>query len=92
MNLNINQELKELIPKLQQEEYQLLEKSIIEEGCRDSIIIWNNTIIDGHNRYEICTRNNIPFKIQEMDFDNIGQVKNWMIKNQIGRASCRERV
>lgn len=62
MNLNINQELKELIPKLQQEEYQLLEKSIIEEGCRDSIIIWNNTIIDGHNRYEICTKNNIPYK------------------------------
>ena len=82
MELIINQELKELIPKLQQEEYQLLEKSIIEEGCRDSIIVWDNTIIDGHNRYEICTRNNIPFKTQEMDFDNIEDVKEWMINNQ----------
>ena len=90
MELNINQELKELIPKLQQEEYQLLEKSIIEEGCRDSIIVWDNTIIDGHNRYEICTRNNIPFKTQEMDFDNIGQVKNWMIKNQLARRNLTD--
>lgn len=87
MKLNINQELKELIPKLQQEEYQLLEKSIIEEGCRDSIIVWNGTIIDGHNRYEICTRNNIPFKTQNMDFDNIEDVKEWMINNQFSRRN-----
>ena len=87
MKLIINQELKELIPKLQQEEYQLLEKSIIEEGCRDSIIVWDNTIIDGHNRYEICTRNNIPFKTQEMDFDNIEDVKEWMINNQFSRRN-----
>ena len=87
MELIINQELKELIPKLQQEEYQLLEKSIIEEGCRDSIIIWNNTIIDGHNRYEICTRNNIPFKTQKMDFDNIENAKEWMINNQFSRRN-----
>lgn len=87
MRLIINQELKELIPKLQQEEYRLLEKSIIEEGCRDSIIVWDNTIIDGHNRYEICTRNNIPFKTQEMDFDNIEDVKEWMINNQFSRRN-----
>lgn len=85
--LEINQDLKLLIPPLQQEEYQLLEKSIIEEGCRDSIIVWNGTIIDGHNRYEICTRNNIPFKTQEMDFDNIEDVKEWMINNQFSRRN-----
>ena len=88
--LKINEELKELIPKLQQEEYQLLEKSILEEGCRDSLIVWDNTIIDGHNRYEICTRNNIPFKVQEMDFENIGQSKNWMIKNQLARRNLTD--
>lgn len=85
--LVINHELKELIPPLQKEEYQLLEKSILEEGCRDSIIVWDNTIIDGHNRYEICTRNNIPFKTQEMDFDNIEDVKEWMINNQFSRRN-----
>ena len=87
MELNINAELKELIPKLQQEEYSLLEKSLIEEGCRDSLITWNNTIIDGHNRYEICKANNIAFTTKEMEFENVEQVKEWMINNQFSRRN-----
>lgn len=90
MKLNINEELRELIPPLSTEEKQLLTESILKEGCRDSLITWDNTIIDGHNRYEICTRNNIPFKVQEMDFENIGQVKNWMIKNQLARRNLTD--
>jgi len=85
--LIINSELKELIPPLQLEEYQLLEKSIIEEGCRDSLVIWGNTIIDGHNRYEICNRNNIEFSTKEMSFDSVREVKVWMINNQFSRRN-----
>ena len=85
--LIINPELKELIPPLQLEEYQLLEKSITEEGCRDSLVIWGNTIIDGHNRYEICNRNNIEFSTKEMSFQSIGEVKVWMINNQFSRRN-----
>lgn len=90
MNLNINQELKELIPKLQQEEYQLLEKNIIEEGCRDSLIVWDNTIIDGHNRYEICNKHNIEFTTENMNFENMSQAKNWMIDNQLARRNLTD--
>lgn len=88
--LKINEELRELIPPLSTEEKQLLTESILKEGCRDSLITWNNTIIDGHNRYQICKANNIAFKVQEMDFDNIGQVKNWMIKNQLARRNLTD--
>lgn len=90
MELNINAELKELIPNLQQEEYSLLEKSLIEEGCRDSLITWNNTIIDGHNRYEICTKNNIKFEVIEMEFENISEAKNFMINNQLSRRNLTD--
>ena len=85
--LIINPELKELIPPLQLEEYQLLEKSIIEEGCRDSLVIWGNTIIDGHNRYEICIDNDIEFSTTPMEFDSIEEVKEWMINNQLARRN-----
>ena len=88
--LIINLELKELIPPLQLEEYKLLEKSIIEEGCRDSLVIWGNTIIDGHNRYEICNRNNIEFSTKEMSFESIGEVKIWMIDNQLARRNLTD--
>lgn len=85
--LEINQELRNLIPPLQKEERELLEKSIIEEGCRDSIIVWDNTIIDGHNRYEICKENDIEFKTNELEFENVEQVKEWMINNQFSRRN-----
>ena len=88
--LEINYELKSLIPALQKEEYELLEKSILEEGCRDSIIIWNNTIIDGHNRYEICTKHEIPFNTTSMEFENLGQVIKWMINNQLARRNLTD--
>jgi 16S rRNA G966 N2-methylase RsmD len=87
MNLNIDQELKDLIPKLSQDEYRLLEESILNEGCRDAIITWNDIIIDGHNRYEICSKHRIPFKTEDRDFENKDKVKEWMIINQFGRRN-----
>lgn len=90
MELIINEEFKNLIPRLQDEEKRLLERSILNEGCRDSLIIWNNTIIDGHNRYEICTRNDIDFEIEEMSFENKSQVKKWMIDNQLARRNLTD--
>lgn len=90
MKLSINEELRKLIPALQAEERDLLEISILKEGCRDSIIIWNNTIIDGHNRYEICVEHEIPFDTKEIEFKNISEAKNWMIDNQLARRNLTD--
>lgn len=87
MNLNINSELRSLIPPLQKEEYNLLEESILEEGCRDALIVWDETIVDGHNRYEICTKHGISFEVEEKHFDSIEAVREWMIDNQLGRRN-----
>ena len=59
--MEILEELESLIPPLAQEELMLLEESIINEGCRDPLVTWNDTLIDGHNRYSICQLHNIPF-------------------------------
>ena len=88
--LHIDPEFKSLIPSLSKEEYKLLEKSILSEGCRDNLIIWTNgksLLIDGHNRYEICQRNNIEFGIKEISFSNRDEAKVWIIKNQFGRRN-----
>ena len=63
IELRIDEEFKRLIPPLTHDEYALLEQSIIDDGCREALCVWRNTIIDGHNRYEICHRHNIPFRI-----------------------------
>jgi 16S rRNA G966 N2-methylase RsmD len=87
MTLTINPELKSLIPPLMPTEYAGLEQSIKTEGCRDPIVTWNGVIIDGHNRYEICTRNNIPYNTTGMAFQSMDDVKIWMFKNQISRRN-----
>mgnify|MGYP000919112909 CR=1 FL=1 len=88
--INVNEELRKLIPPLTKEEYEGLIKSIITEGCRDSIIIWNDTIVDGHNRYQICTDNNIEFKTTEKNFNDINEVKEWIIINQFSRRNIND--
>jgi len=50
-NLQVNPEFKALIPPLTPEEYRQLETNILTEGCRDPVVVWNNTIIDEYNRY-----------------------------------------
>lgn len=58
-------------------------------GCRDQIITWNNIIIDGHNRYELCNKNGIQFETLSMDyeFEDEEEVKQWIIKNQFARRN-----
>ena len=86
--LQIKEEFKSLIPKLTAEEYEGLEKSIIQEGCRDKIVTWNSHIIDGHNRYAICKKHNIAFGVLEKDnFETETDVKLWMIENQFNRRN-----
>ena len=52
--LIIDPEFESLVPPLSQEEYSQLEANILRDGCRDPITIWDNVILDGHNRYKIC--------------------------------------
>lgn len=90
MKLKIDPEFKGLIKGLQTKEYLQLESNILMDGCREAIITWNGIIVDGHNRYEICTRHNIPFRIQEMEFDCREAVIAWICANQLGRRNISE--
>ena len=87
MLLRIDNEFKNLIPPLSAEEYGLLEKSVIEEGCRDSLVVWNGVLVDGHNRYEICRKHGIKFEVTEKEFESRDHAKEWIIKNQFGRRN-----
>jgi len=85
--LKIDDEFKNLIPAIMPEEKAELEKSIIAEGCRDPLVIWNNSILDGHNRYEICQQHKINFKTVRKEFKDRDQAKIWIISNQLSRRN-----
>ena len=86
----IDNEFKGLIPPLTDEEYKGLEESILKDGCRDALVLWGEILVDGHNRYEICTRHNIPFKTVQKEFTSRDDVKLWMIGNQLARRNINK--
>lgn len=89
MELIIDSEFKNLIPPMKPEEFQGLKENIVNNGydILYPIVIWNNIIIDGHNRYSICKEFNIQFSVSEKNFNNRFEVMNWIINNQLNRRS-----
>jgi DNA modification methylase len=85
--IQIDSEFKNLIPPLSSEERQGLESSLLKEGCRDALVLWGDILIDGHNRYEICTKHNIPFKTVQREFKSRDEVILWIIANQKSRRN-----
>ena len=89
-DLTIDPELAKVAPPLADNELDILRTDILEHGCMTPIIIWNGVIVDGHNRYAICSENNIPFAVQEMEFKDVMDAKLWIISNQLGRRNMKE--
>lgn len=88
MNITINPQLRDYIDPLTQHEYLALERSLLKEGCRDALVLWEETLIDGHNRYTICQKHGIPFQTKQNDqFKSIEDVMLWMIDNHLARRS-----
>jgi len=79
---------------LAEEEFQGLEANILENGYDPAfpIITWNGTIIDGHNRYNICISNGIEFKTAEKEFPSRSAVIMWIVDNQIQRRNINKRT
>jgi hypothetical protein len=91
LNITINEELRSFIDPLTHNEYAALERSLLAEGCRDALVLWGEVLIDGHNRYEICSKHNIEFRtVQNTSFASIDDVMLWMIDNHLARRSVSD--
>lgn len=93
-NIRIIQEFAELIPPLTAEERSQLEENIKENGAaRDPLTVWGDgnsrtlILLDGHNRYEICTRLGLPYSVHELKFSSRDEAADWVDKNQLGRRN-----
>jgi uncharacterized protein YqfB (UPF0267 family) len=81
----------ELMPPLTPEEYGQLKKNIVALGYREDepILLWNDYIIDGHNRSNICKELSITPPTFDMSdkFKDESEVLLWIIDNQLGRRN-----
>ena len=87
--VKIDQEFKFLIPALPEKEYQQLEQNILRDGCTDPIKVWAgyDIILDGHNRYKICTERKIDYEVYPIELETREEAINWIIDNQLGRRN-----
>lgn len=91
MTILVNDELLAYIDPLTPDEHDALERSLLAEGCRDALVLWGEVLVDGHNRYGICTRHGIPFNtVQNTHFKSMDDVHLWMIEQHLGRRSVSD--
>lgn len=91
LNITINDELRSFVDPLSPIEQAALERSLLAEGCRDALVLWRDTLIDGHNRYELCQKHGIPFRtVHNNTFESIEDVMLWMIDNHLARRSVSD--
>ena len=89
INLKIDPEIQSQIPPLTDDELKQLEENILKEGKLISpLIVWNNTLVDGHNRYAILQKHpEIYFSTMPLSFESREDVLAWICKNQLGRRN-----
>lgn len=89
-DLVLDDEFERLIPPLAEEESKLLEESLLQDGCRDPLSVWNGTLLDGYNRYHICQKHNIPYRTVTVPVSDRDEAIAWICCNQMARRNISE--
>lgn len=87
IEIQIDPEFRDLIPRLSADERAQLEANIVADGCRDPLTLWGHILLDGHNRHEICTRLGLPFRTVHVDLTDRDAAMDWIDANQLGRRN-----
>mgnify|MGYP001191822013 CR=1 FL=1 len=75
MQITVDNELKSYIRPLKDEEFEKLKESILIEGIRDPLVVWQGILLDGHHRYKIAQELGLEYKIVEIELPNKEAVK-----------------
>ncbi len=98
MSLVIDPEFENVLGPLKEDELELLEKSLLQVGCRDPLIagkVAGSTgyvLLDGHNRYKICQKHKISYVIQSMPrIMDREEAIDWIIRNNLARRNLQDK-
>lgn len=100
--IQIDEELADLLPKLSEDDSSSLTQSLLDNGFDQKfgrIKVWfpedndgTGYIVDGHNRYKICSKNGIELSdycFEPVFFDSKEDVIKWMLENQLARRNLQ---
>lgn len=91
----IDPEFEKLFDPLGENEAAILQAAIERDGMTQPIIVWGNDehgvfqniLVDGHNRLRICRKIRKKYEILYMDFADRAAAIQWMVMNQLGRRN-----
>ena len=94
MELCILPEIQQRLLPLRDEELRELERSVLDEGIRDPLVVWRKDgqliLVDGHHRYELAKKHGLLFQIIEREFRDLDEVLIWVDRNQLGRRNLTD--
>jgi len=67
----------------------------LRDGCRESLSVWKTEdsqriLLDGHNRYKICTESHRDFQISNIKLASRDAAKLWILEHQVGRRNLTD--
>jgi len=91
----IDPKIQRLLRPLSADERAQLLASLQADGCLQPLTVYRrddgqDVLLDGHNRYELCTEHGIEFETVEIDLEGRTPVK-WVIQHQLGRRNITPR-
>jgi len=88
--MEIDNEFRNYIRPLSNEEFEKLEASILSEGIRDPLVVWQGILLDGYHRYKIAQEHGLEYKTVEVELPDRDAAKEWILVNQLGRRNLTE--
>lgn len=85
-NLILDAEFMRMKLPISDQSYASLEENIFDNGCLSPILLWENTIIDGYKRYEICKSWNLPYVTRHIYFSSRDDAISYICTDQLKRA------
>ena len=93
-SLTVLDEIKKALFPLREEELTALETSVLAEGIRDPLVVWPRDgqliLVDGHYRYQLAQKHNLPFRVVEKHFANLEEALAWVDQNQLARRNLTD--
>lgn len=92
MSFVIDPELRAFIPPLTTAERDALATAIVSAGRATEALVTatidgRETLLDGHNRYDICTAKGLPYETRSLGAMSRDEAKAWMFQYQIARRN-----
>lgn len=97
MEIVIDAELESYLPGVPLETEDELERNLLAAGgAIDKLTAWKQEgkdeaiLVDGHRRYRLCQKNQLPYDLRLLDFETKDDVKSWMDSYQASRRNMTE--